>query len=317
MNTVRTDRFYSIKSEDAMRTEGCQICPRHCGARRDKKEAGICGVDAAILVSRAALHMWEEPCISGNRGSGAVFFAGCPLHCVYCQNYEIAGGSGREISVERLADIFLELQEKGAHNINLVTPTHYSCAIIEAAETARAKGLHLPFVYNCSGYEEVETLKSLEGIIDIYLADYKYPDTEGAKRYSHAPNYPETAMKAIQEMVRQQPEAVFDSQGMMQKGVIVRHLLLPGRVRWGKEAVRLLHETFGDQIYISLMNQYTPFERIKEQYPEISRKVTEREYSRLLEYAMDLGITHGFFQEGDTARESFIPAFDGEGVLPE
>lgn len=243
-----------------------------------------------------------------------MFFAGCPLHCVYCQNYEIADGTGTIISTERLAEIFLELQEKQAHNINLVTPTQYAPEIAEAVRMAREQGLFLPIVYNCSGYESVDSLKKLEEIVDIYLTDYKYPDPEGARRYSRAPDYPETALAAVREMVRQQPVSQFDENGIMQKGVIVRHLLLPGRVRAGKEAVRILQESFGDRIYLSLMNQYTPFSRVREKYPELARKVTGREYRRLLEYAMELGMEQGFFQEGDTAEESFIPAFDGEGV---
>ncbi len=299
---------------DSSGAKGCRICPRQCGAERQKGQRGYCGTDAVLRVSRAALHFWEEPCISGTKGSGAVFFAGCPLHCVYCQNYSISGGSGKEISIERLAEIFLELQEKGAHNINLVTPTHYSPEIAEALREAEKRGLDLPVVYNCSGYESVDTLKNLEGIVDIYLADYKYPDREGAEKYSHAPDYPETAMEALREMVRQQPEGVFDDEGLMKKGVIVRHLLLPGRVKFGKESVRRIYEAFGNQVYLSLMNQYTPFPHVENRYPELARKVTEREYRRLLDYALELGITNGFFQEGETAKESFIPAFDGEGV---
>ncbi len=293
---------------------GCRLCPRCCGAVRDRGEKGVCGTASDLILSRAALHYWEEPCISGTRGSGAVFFSGCPLHCVYCQNYEIAGGRGKKISTERLTEIFLELQEKKAHNINLVTPTHYAPSIADALTQAKEKGLVIPVVYNCSGYESVSSLQKLEGLVDIYLTDYKYPDREGAERYSHAPDYPEIAMAALQEMVRQKSSCRFDEEGMMTEGVIVRHLLLPGRVRAGKETARIIHETFGDQVYLSLMNQYTPFPRIEQDYPELARKVTQREYQRLLEYALDLGVTSGFFQEGGTAEESFIPAFDGEGV---
>lgn len=292
----------------------CHLCPRDCGARRDLGRKGICSVDAGIRVTRAALHMWEEPCISGTEGSGTVFFAGCPMHCVYCQNYEIADGRGKEIPLERLTEIFLELQEKRANNINLVTPTHYSDVIAVAIRKARERGLTIPIVYNCSGYERVETLDMLEGLVDIYLTDFKYPDSEGAEKYSHAPDYPEVAMAALGEMVRQQPEAAFDQRGMMQKGVIVRHLLLPGRVKAAKEVVRRVYETFGDRVYLSLMNQYTPFEKVGEKYPELARRVTDREYSRLLDFAMELGIENGFFQEGETAMESFIPDFDEEGV---
>ncbi|MDO4490205.1 MAG: radical SAM protein [Lachnospiraceae bacterium] len=294
--------------------EGCRICPRECGAGREEGKRGVCGVADVILVSRAALHMWEEPCISGERGSGAVFFAGCPLHCVYCQNYEIAGGVGKVITKQRLAEIFLELQQKGAHNINLVTPTHYSHLLPEVLQMARDQGLCIPIVYNCSGYEKVDTLKKLADFVDIYLADYKYPDPQGAEKYSHAPDYPEIAWAALEEMLRQQPECVFDEEGILQKGVVVRHLLLPGRVKAAKQAVSQLYEAFGDRIYISLMNQYTPFERVGERYPELSRKVTSREYGRLLDFALELGVENGFFQEGDTAEESFIPVFNGEGV---
>lgn len=297
-----------------METENCRICPRKCGALRAEGKKGVCGVDDSILVSRAALHMWEEPCISGNRGSGAVFFSGCPLHCVYCQNYEIADGAGKEISRERLTEIFLELQAKNANNINLVTPTHYAPAIAEAVRAARERGLQLPVVYNCSGYESVDTLKALADCVDIYLTDFKYPDAEGALRYSHAPDYPEVAMKALTEMVRQQSACIFDEDGMMQKGVIVRHLLLPGRVKAGKEVVRKVFEVFGERVYLSLMNQYTPFSRVGKVYPELARRVTEREYRRLLDYVLELGVEQAFFQEGETAMESFIPAFDGEGI---
>lgn len=318
MNTdeIMDRRDESEAEENMLNTEkaGCRICPRNCGARRSDGKKGYCGVDESLVVSRAALHMWEEPCISGRNGSGTVFFAGCPMHCVYCQNYEIAGGRGKTISLLRLVEIFLELQGKGAHNINLVTPTHYSLVIAEAVRQAREKGLTVPVVYNCSGYESVDTLRKLEGLVDIYLTDFKYPDAVGAEKYSHAPDYPEVAFEALKEMVRQQPEGIFDEEGMMQKGVIVRHLLLPGRVKAGKEVIRRVYEAFGNQVYLSLMNQYTPFEQVGEKYPELARRVTDREYGRLLEYAMDLGIENGFFQEGDTAEESFIPAFDGEGV---
>ena len=293
---------------------GCQICPRNCGAKRAEGKKGVCGAPETILVSRAALHMWEEPCISGTEGSGAVFFAGCPLHCVYCQNYEISWGQGVVVTLDRLADIFLELQQEKANNINLVTPTHYSLQIADAVRMAREKGLTIPIVYNCSGYENVETLRQLEGIVDIYLTDFKYSDSAGAEKYSHAPDYPEIAYAALEEMVRQQPTPEFDERGMMQKGVIVRHLLLPGRVKKAKEVVKLVYEAFGDQVYLSLMNQYTPFERVGEKYPELARKVTDREYGRLLDFAMNLGMEQCFIQEGETAEESFIPAFDGEGV---
>ncbi|MDO4344313.1 MAG: radical SAM protein [Eubacteriales bacterium] len=327
---------------------GCRLCPRECGADRAAGERGFCGVFGEyIYVARAGLHMWEEPCISGNKGSGTVFFCGCPLGCVYCQNYQISGpavkrtgvlktcsgpdtpGSaepdtsesaglaalkpGKAISTERLAEVFLNLQEKGAANINLVTPTHYTPQIIEATGKARSAGLRIPLVYNCGGYEKPETLKTLEGIVDIYLTDFKYMEADIAQKYSRAKDYPEKARAALKEMVRQQPKPVFDGEEMMKKGVIVRHLLLPNHVKNAKAVVRYLYETYGNQIYVSLMNQYTPLPQA-EKYPELNRKVTKREYERLLDYAISLGMENVFIQEGETAKESFIPAFDGSGV---
>lgn len=297
-----------------IKPNGCMLCPRECNADRAHGENGICGVSGTgIMGARAALHMWEEPCISGENGSGTVFFSGCPLRCVYCQNYALARAEqGEQITTERLSDIFLELQEKGAANINLVTPTHYTPQIIEAIQMAREKALHLPIVYNCGGYEKVETLRMLDGIVDIYLTDFKYMEIEPAKRYSKAPNYPEVAKAALAEMVRQRPFAQFDQTGMMQKGVIVRHLLLPGHLKNAKSVVQYVYETYGDNVYLSLMNQYTPLPQVKD-YPEINRRVTEAEYEELVDYAIDLGVEHGFIQEGETAEESFIPAFDNEG----
>lgn len=293
----------------------CTLCPRSCGADRAAGQKGYCGVGGTkIKAARAALHMWEEPCISGSQGSGTVFFSGCPLRCVYCQNRDIArAGAGKEITVERLSEIFLELQEKGAANINLVTPTHYTPEIVKAVAEARDGGLTLPIVYNCGGYEKPETLRTLEGIVDIYLTDFKYMDAEAARRYSHAPDYPEIAKEALGEMVRQQPEPVFDEKGMMKKGVIVRHLLLPGHLKNAEAVVKYVYETYGNRVYLSLMNQYTPLPGM-EKWPEINRKVTRREYDRLLDYAVELGVENGFIQEGGTAEESFIPAFDCEGI---
>ena len=275
---------------------------------------GYCGVKNTLRVARAALHFWEEPCISGEEGSGAVFFTGCNLRCVFCQNFQIARAEqGKEITIERLSEIFLELQAQKANNINLVTATHYVPQVVEALKRAKEQGLHIPVVYNCGGYESVETLKMLEGLVDIYLPDFKYVDTERAKRYSHAKNYPEVAKAALAEMVRQQPEAEFDERGIMKKGVIVRHLMLPGGIKDSKAVVKYLYETYGDQIYISLMNQYTPLPHVAE-YPEINRKVKKFEYDRLVDYAISLGVENGFIQEGETAEESFIPAFTNEGV---
>ena len=275
---------------------------------------GYCGVKKTLRVARAALHFWEEPCISGEEGSGAVFFTGCNLRCVFCQNFQIARAEqGKEITVERLSEIFLELQEQKANNINLVTATHYVPQVVEALKNAKEKGLHIPVVYNCGGYETVETLKLLEGLVDIYLPDFKYVDHDRAKRYSRAEDYPEAAKKALAEMVRQQPEAEFDERGIMKKGVIVRHLMLPGGIKDSKAVVKYLYETYGNQIFISLMNQYTPLPHVAD-YPEIDRKLKKFEYDRLVDYAISLGVENGFIQEGETAEESFIPAFTNEGV---
>lgn len=294
----------------------CMLCPRGCKAEREKKKTGFCGETDAVRVSRAALHMWEEPCISGKQGSGAVFFTGCTLRCVYCQNYHISNGEvGKAVDVSRLAEIFLELQEKGAANINLVTPTHFVPQIICALKIAKAKGLKLPVVYNTSGYEKVDTLKMLEGYVDIYLPDFKYLDREHAKRYSKAEDYPNVVKTAIAEMVRQTGTPEFDDQGLMTKGVIVRHLLLPGCLKDAKRIVEYLYDTYGNDIYMSLMNQYTPLETLDgDMFPELSKKVTERSYEKLVDYAIELGVEQAFIQEGDTARESYIPAFTLEGV---
>ena len=297
--------------------EGCRLCPRECGVDRRRGQKGRCGVSGeGVMAARAALHMWEEPCISGETGSGTVFFCGCPLGCVYCQNDDLARAqAGKRISTGRLGEIFLELQEAGAANINLVTPTHYTPEIVQAVKTARVGGLVLPIVYNCSGYEKRETLQLLEGIVDIYLTDFKYMERETAARYSKAPDYPEAAKEALEEMVRQtKGETVFDEQGMMAKGVIVRHLLLPGHLKNAKAVVKYVYETYGNQVYLSLMNQYTPLLQVHRDFPELSRKVTKREYERLVDYALSLGVEKGFIQEGETAEESFIPAFDGKGL---
>ncbi len=293
----------------------CHLCPRDCGADRKAGQAGICGVAGEnIWAARAGLHMWEEPCISGETGSGTIFFSGCPLRCVYCQNYHIASSEiGMEISVGRLTEIMLELQEKGAQNINLVTPTHYTPEIVTAVTEARRQGLHLPIVYNCSGYEKVETLQLLEGVVDIYLTDFKYMEEEPARRYSRAADYPLAAKAALAEMVRQQGTPEFDEEGCMLRGVIVRHLLLPGHLKNAKAVVRYVYETYGNQVFVSLMNQYTPLPQV-EAFPEINRRVTKREYEKLIDYALELGLEQGFVQEGETATESFIPAFDYEGL---
>ena len=332
----------------------CNLCPRQCGAYRLRGQAGRCHADDRIFVARAALHMWEEPCISGERGSGAVFFAGCSLGCIYCQNHEIAaGGKGKQITVSRLAEIFMELQAQGAANINLVTPDHYVTGVAEAVLMAKAWGLTIPIVYNCSGYARREVIRSLSGIVDIFLTDFKYMDPALAAKYSAAPDYPAVAKEALREMVyitrlatscgmivndrnvkktanvRSENEntriddevyindnPAFDENGMMRRGVIVRHLLLPGHKQNAKDVIRYVYETYKDSVYISLMNQYTPFISLSK-YPdcrELGRKVTKREYEAVVDYALELGVKNAFIQEGDTAKESFVPVFDGEGV---
>lgn len=294
--------------------ENCLLCPRKCGINRSTGQTGICGVSSEIKVARAALHYWEEPCISGKRGSGAVFFSGCSLHCVFCQNREISDGkAGKLISKERLSDIFMELADKGANNINLVTPGQYIPDIVWAVNDAKSRGMKLPIIYNTSGYENVTELKLLEGIVDVYLPDFKYMDSTLSARYSRAKDYPSVAKQALSEMVRQQPDVVIDdATGLIQKGVIVRQLLLPGHVNDAKAVLKYLYDTYHDHVYISMMSQFTPI-ALKD-YPEINRTVTRREYERLVDYALKIGITNAFIQEGDVAKDSFIPAFDCEGV---
>ena len=309
----------------------CNLCPRHCGADREKKETGVCGQTDRIKIARAALHMWEEPCISGKNGSGTVFFSGCALHCVFCQNDSIANGTvGREISEERLTEIFLELQEKGANNINLVTAGHFLPQVIFSLKKAKDIGLTIPVVYNTGSYESVDAIKSLEGLVDIYLPDLKSVNVALSEKYSHAKDYFTVASEAIEEMVRQvgKPEfqkkgtnSIFsaeeyneicdedDSEILMKKGVIVRHLLLPGCVKDAKKVIAYLLNTYGNTIYISIMNQFTPLSNV-EKYPELNRKVTEKEYDAVVDYAISLGIENAFIQEGDVAKESFIPQFE-------
>lgn len=303
----------------------CNLCPRRCGAQRDQGELGICKSPWELTAARAALHMWEEPVLSGIAGSGTVFFSGCALGCVFCQNQTIAAGeTARIISNEKLTELFLMLQEKGAHNINLVTGSHYVPQIVTALQRAKDQGLKIPVVYNTGSYEKVQTLRLLEGLVDIYLPDLKYRDSNLAARYADAPDYFQYASAAIEEMIRQVGDPVLESVPgvqtgdgealfLMKKGVIVRHLLLPGQSRDSRGIIRYLYETWGNRIYISIMNQYTPRNYLPE-YPELDRKVTPEEYDELVDYAIELGVEQGFIQEGDTAEESFIPAFDYEGL---
>ncbi len=387
--------------------KNCRICPRECGVDRTAGKRGLCGADSQVILARAALHHWEEPCISGSRGSGAVFFSGCSLGCIYCQNAAISGigrrvrsecpsapseGSGSaergseaiegrrstagtpglaedrrsiagtpglaegrrstavdlgleegqrlpgiEVSIERLAQIFLNLQnQENANNINLVTAAHFIPQVARALMTAKEQGLEIPVIYNSGGYEKVSSLRMLDGLIDVYLPDFKYFSPETAKQYSHAEDYPERAKAAIAEMVRQTGPPLFyqekentdmnerpgdnaqgkqktSSRELIRRGVIVRHLLLPGHVSEAKAIVSYLHQTYGSEIILSLMNQYTPMPEMKED-SLLGRKTTRREYSRLIDHALEIGVEYGFIQEGETAKESFIPAWNGEGV---
>ncbi|WP_296833874.1 radical SAM protein [Butyrivibrio sp.] len=334
----------------------CMLCPRKCKVDRNDGEKGFCKESSSPAAARAALHFWEEPCISGRSGSGAVFFSGCNMGCVFCQNYEIAHDEVRkEITVERLSDIFLELQDKKAANINLVTPTHFVPGIVEALESAKNKGLKIPVVYNTSSYENVDTLKMLDGLIDIYLPDCKYYSSELSLKYSKAEDYFDKAIAAIEEMVRQTGKPLFYYPGvhpflshaqdvskslnadeyndivisgdnndenlddsdytgpLMKKGTIVRHLLLPGQIEDSMEIIRRLHDRFDDSVYISLMNQYTPMPH-SAAFPELTRKVNESDYDRLIDHAIDIGIEYAFIQGDETDKSSFIPAFDYTGL---
>ena len=291
----------------------CVLCPRKCHANRLEGHVGYCGQSDRLLAARAALHFWEEPCISGTEGSGTVFFSGCNLRCVFCQNHNIAiGKAGQSISPERLRHIFFELEEAGANNINLVTPSHFVPQIARALTDAKNRGLQLPIVYNTGSYEEVDTLKLLDGLVDIYLPDLKYFSPELSMAYSNAPDYFEKATAAIAEMFRQTGPCVFE-ETLLKRGMIVRHLLLPGQTRDSKKILRYLHETYKNDIYVSIMNQYTPLPHVAH-IPALNRRVTAEEYERVLSFAQRIGIENGFIQEGEAADESFIPEFDGRGI---
>lgn len=291
--------------------EECRLCRRKCGVNRNNS-LGYCRAETDMYVARAALHFWEEPPISGSRGSGAIFFSGCSLKCVYCQNREISRGRvGKEVAIEHLSEIMLRLQSEGAHNVNLVTATHYIPSVALAIDLAKENGLNIPVVYNTASYDSPEALRLLEGKVDIYLPDLKYFSGKTAKAFSDAEDYPEAAREAIAEMVRQVGVSKFDGDGIMKKGVIVRILLLPGHTAEAMLSLKYLYETYGDSIYVSLMNQYTPPENMKS---PLNRTVTHEEYERLLDYAERLGIKNGFIQQFGTAKESFIPPFDLSGV---
>ena len=294
-----------------MSTERCTLCPRDCGIDRSER-TGFCGVGSAPVVARAALHFFEEPCISGTRGSGTVFFTGCNLRCVYCQNEAISRGrGGKAVTPQRLREIYSELIAQGAHNVNLVTPSHFSDAVAASLEG----GLPVPVVWNSSGYESVETLRKLEGRVQIYLPDFKYADASLAARYSAAPDYPAVAEAAIREMNRQTGDFAFDDDGQLVRGVLIRHLVLPGNLGNTFGVIDRVREMFprDGQVLFSLMSQYTPVADVP-QFPELCRRLTEEEYAAAERYLFDSGIENGFVQDRESAETDYIPAFDGTGV---
>ncbi len=291
----------------------CNACPRRCGAERTEYgPGGVCACPSLPLLARAAPHYGEEPCISGERGSGTVFFSGCNLKCVFCQNHEISRAKkGKTVSIGRLADIFLELQDTGVHNINLVTPSHYTDAIAAALETAK---LRIPVAWNSSGYDSVESLRKLEGLVQIYMPDFKYMDAALAARYSRAPDYPETAKAAINEMFRQVGPFKLDSGDMLVSGVLIRHLILPGEVKNSRAVIDFVAGNFpGDDVLFSLMAQYTPMPGT-ERFPELQRTVTAEENDALVSYMTARGIYNGFWQEPSAATDDMIPDFDLSGI---
>lgn len=293
-----------------MDLEKCKICPHECGVNRTKNEIGRCKSTDKIKIALYSLHHFEEPCISGEHGSGTVFFSNCNLNCVYCQNYEISQeGKGREISIEELADIFLEQQNKHAENINLVTPTSYTLQIIEAIKIAKKNGLTIPIIYNTNGYERIETLKLLEGYIDVYLPDLKYYDNEIGKKYSKIENYFEIATKAILEMYRQVGSPQFNNQGMIQKGIMIRHLVLPNHIENSKKILKWIKENVDENVYVDIMAQYFPTYKAKE-IKDLNRKLTKEEYQEIEEYVYQLDIKNGYMQELGEHEEEYVPKWD-------
>lgn len=287
----------------------CMLCPRNCGVNRNQGEVGFCRSGNRIRIAKAYLHKWEEPPITGSNGSGTIFFSGCNLRCLFCQNYYISElNNGVEIDTLELANICLDLQREGATNINLVTPTHYVPLIIEGIKLAKERGLVIPIVYNSSGYEKVDTLKLLEGIVDIYLPDFKYYNNEIAFKYSGCKDYFEYTSEAIKEMVRQQPKCIFDKNENITRGVVVRHLILPTWEEDSKRILKYLYDNYKNKIFYSIMNQYTPVRACK--YQELNSRVEDTVYDEVIDYAWNLGIRKAFIQEDDTVSESFIPDFD-------
>ena len=287
----------------------CNLCPNNCNVDRENGELGYCRASNQMVIARYSLHMWEEPVISGDTGSGTIFFSYCNMRCCFCQNYEISElHKGRVVSIDEFSNICLELQDSGASNINLVTPTHYVHVIVEGLRLAKEKGLVIPVLYNSSGYEKVEAIRMLDGLVDIYLPDLKYYDDNLACKYSKCRDYFKCASQAIKEMVKQVGKIEIDNDGMMKKGIIVRHLLLPGALEDSKKILKYLYDEYQDDIIISIMNQYTPVRKLA--YEELNHNVSDSEYDELIDYAYDLGIRNAFIQDGGTQEESFIPDFD-------
>lgn len=294
--------------------DNCAVCARNCGVNRNTNNLGFCKSGSNIKLAKAYGHMWEEPCISGEKGSGTVFFSNCNLRCVFCQNHDISQENiGKEVSIERLSEIFLEQQSKGYHNINLVNPTHYIPQIIYALDMAKKKGLSIPIVYNSNGYENINSIKALNRYIDIYIPDLKYFNDKYAVKYSNAPNYFKIASEAIKEMVTQTGSCTFDENGIMTKGVIIRHLMLPGLLFDSKKVVDYIHKTFGDNVYLSLMNQYTPMFKASE-YPEINKTLNPGHYDSLVDYCIDLGFKNAFIQDSGTNTTAYVPDFNLQGI---
>lgn len=291
----------------------CMLCPRKCGVNRYKKK-GACGATNKLKIAYYSLHKWEEPVISGSNGSGTIFFSNCNMKCIYCQNKKISiDGYGKYISNKKLEEIMLKLQDMGAHNINLVTPTHYVPQIVSALRKIKGNSLKIPVVYNTSSYENVGTIMFLNNLVDIYLADLKYYDDSLAYNYSGCKNYFETATMAIDEMYRQVGDYSFDKDGLMTKGLIVRVLILPGHVEDAKKIIKYLYMTYKDSIFISIMNQFTPVNTCI--YSNLNRKLTDEEYDDVIKYALSLGVTNAFIQEGETADDSFIPDFNTDVIV--
>lgn len=308
-STVRLNDSCFLKS-----LEKCNLCPRKCFVNRLDGELGYCNASSEVTIAKVTLHHWEEPCISGVKGSGTVFFSHCNLNCVFCQNHKISQvGYGKTVSINRLSEIFLEQQSRGALNINLVTPSHYVPQIIEALKLAKSRGLNIPILYNSNGYENIDTIKVLRGFIDVYLPDLKYYKDKYALKYSKATNYFACARVVIAEMVSQVGEVKFDNDGIIQKGVIIRHLMLPGLLFDSKKIIDFIYTTFRDSVYISLMNQYTPMYTAYK-YPEINKVVNPNHYDALINYCLKIGITRCFIQESGASSEAYVPDFDLRGV---